>query len=108
MKTAFVGLGLAAVVASANAVNYDVASCAELADVDHSTVTSLTITSVYFECDFYTRFPVHNNMTLRSDTAVVFINFALEVLGNLVVAPDVTFRDVTEQVRDKVQGRNLD
>lgn len=103
MKTSFVGLGLAAVAASSvNAVKYDVATCAELADIDDATVTTLNIISEYFECDSYTRFQVHNDMTLRSDrAALVFINFALEVLGDLIVVPDVTFRDVTEQVSAK-------
>ena len=101
MKTTFVGLGLAVVAASVNATHYNVASCSELADVDNTIVTSLNITSEYFECESYTRFPVYNNMTVWSDTGVVFINFALEVLGSLTVVPDVAFRDVKEQVSAK-------
>ena len=101
MKTAFFRLALAIGAASVNGIDYEVASCAELADIDETTVTSLTITSAYFECDYYARFQVHNDMILRSDTAVVFINFALKVLGNLTVSPDVTFVDVTEQVSAK-------
>lgn len=105
MKITFVGLGLAVVATAVNAIRYDVASCAELADIDSTTVTSLNITSEYFECESYTRFPVHNNMTVWSDTSVVFINFALEVLGSLTVAPDVTFRDIKEQVSAKCRKR---
>ena len=98
MNTAFFGLGLALIVASVSAIDYEVASCAELADIDDTTVTSLTITSSTFECDSYTRFRVRNDMVLKSDAAVNFSNFALKVLGTLTVEPDVTFRGVTEQV----------
>lgn len=98
MKTAFYGLGLATVVISAGAVHYDVASCVELESIDDTTVTSLTILSTPFECDSYLRFRVRNNMTMKSDSAVVFTNFALKVLGTLIVEPDVTFQNITEQV----------
>lgn len=98
MKTAFFGLGLAAIAGSVNGIDYEVAACAELADVDDTTVTSLTITSTPFQCDSYTRFRVRNDMLLKSDSPVVFSNFALKVLGTLTVEPDVTFQDVTEQV----------
>ena len=40
MKTAFFGLGLAAIAGSVNGIDYEVAACAELADVDDTTVTS--------------------------------------------------------------------
>lgn len=102
MKTDVFAVGLLAVdlVASAYGVDYEVASCAELAGVDDSTVTSLTVTSTPIECDSYTRFPVRNDMTIKSDLAgVVFSNFALEVLGSLTVEPDVIFYSVTDQVR---------
>ena len=92
MNTAFFGLGLALIVASVSAIDYEVASCAELADIDDTTVTSLTITSSTFECDSYTRFRVRNDMVLKSDAAVNFSNFALKVLGTLTVESDVTFR----------------
>lgn len=98
MKTAFFGLGLAVIAASVNGMDYEVASCAELADIDDTTVTSLTITSSPFLCDSYTRFRVRNDMVLKSDSAVEFSNFALKVLGTLTVEPDVTFQDVTEQM----------
>ena len=104
MKTAFFGLGLAVVVASVNAMDYEVSSCAELADIDDTTVSSLTITSTPFECESYTRFRVRNNMVLKSDAAVEFSNFALKVLGTLTVEPAVTFQDVTEQVSKKSQN----
>lgn len=98
MKTTLFGFGLAAVAASVNAVDYEVASCAELADIDDTTVTSLTITSSDFACDSYTRFRVRNDMVLKADSEVVFSNFALKVLGTLTVEPNVTFQDVVEQV----------
>lgn len=99
MKTTFFGLGLAAAVASANAIHYHVASCAELKAIDDGAVSALTITRSDFECDTYTRFRVRNDMTLKSDwAAVIFTNFALKVLGDLTVEPDVTFQNVTEQV----------
>ena len=100
MKTAFLGLGLAAFAALVNGVDYEVASCAELSGVDDATITSLTITSSDFECDSYTRFRVRNDMTLKSDSPVVFTNFALKVLSDLtvLVEPDVTFQNATEQV----------
>lgn len=100
MKT-ITGLGLglaAAIIASANAIDYHVASCAELKGIDDGTVTSLTITRSDFECDEYTRFRVRNDMTIKSDSPVVFTNFALKVLGDLTVRPDVTFQGVTGQV----------
>ncbi|CAM9270131.1 unnamed protein product, partial [Laminaria digitata] len=97
MKTAFFALGLAAVTASVKGIDYEVASCAELKDIDDTTVTSVTITSTPFECDSYTRFRVRNSMVLKSDSPVEFTNFALKVLGTLTVEPDVTFQDVTEQ-----------
>ena len=100
MKTSFLGLGMAVVVASVNAMDYEVASCAELAGIDDNTVTSLTITSTPFECDSYTRFPVRNDMVLKSDAAVEFSNFALKVLGTLTVEPEVTFGGVTRQVQE--------
>ena len=97
-KNTFFGLGLAVIAASVNAMDYEVASCAELRDIDDTTVTSLTITSTPFECNSYTRFPVRNDMVLKSDSPVEFSNFALKVLGSLTVEPAVTFQDVTEQV----------
>ena len=98
MKATFFGLGLAAVVASVTAIEFNVASCADLEEIDDTTVTSLTITSTPFACDSYTRFRVRNDMVLKSDSAVEFSNFALKVLGTLKVEPDVTFQDVTDQV----------
>lgn len=100
MKTTTVlGLCLAAIaVALVDAIHYHVASCAELEGIDDGTITSLTITRRDFECDEYTRFRVRNDMTLKSDSPVIFTNFALKVLGDLTVEPDVTFQSVTGQV----------
>ena len=107
MKSAFFEVGLVALVAATaaavNGVEYDVASCAELQDIDRSTVTSITITSSPIVCDSYTRFRVRNDLVIKSDSPVVFSNFALRVQGNLIVEPDVTFKDVTEQVSQKFE-----
>lgn len=101
MKTAFAALASAILsVSFARAINYDVASCADLTAVDDTTVTSLTITSSPIVCEGYTRFRVRNTMTLSSTVAdVEFDNVAMKVLGELTVEPDVTFKGVTSQVR---------
>lgn len=109
MKTApGLGLLLIAVVAfPAGAIHYDVASCAELGNIDNATVTSLTIINSPFECDSYTRFPVLVDLILKFDStstapaALVLTNFALQVKGTLTVDPDVVFQGVTEQVSVK-------
>ena len=85
--------------APAAAVEYTVKTCAELADVDDTLATILTIDSSTFGCDDYTRFRVRNVMTLKSPVAEVeFVNFSLKVLGELTVEPDVTFAGVFEEV----------
>ncbi|CAN0215543.1 unnamed protein product [Scytosiphon promiscuus] len=85
----------------ANAVEYTVQTCADLADVDDTLATLLTIDSSTFACDEYTRFRVRNTMTLKATGASVeFSNFSLKVLGGLTVEPDVTFTGVVEQVKN--------
>ncbi|CBN76928.1 asn/thr-rich large protein family protein [Ectocarpus siliculosus] len=87
--------------APAAAVEYTVATCADLADVDDTQVTGLTIDTSTFACDEYTRFPVRNSMTLKATVAAVeFGNFSLKVLGELTVEPDVTFNGVVDQVKN--------
>ncbi|CAM9677141.1 unnamed protein product [Ectocarpus fasciculatus] len=87
--------------APAAAVEYTVATCAELADVDDTQVTGLTIATSTFACDEYTRFPVRNSMTLKATVAAVeFGNFSLKVLGELTIEPDVTFNGVVDQVKN--------
>ena len=82
------------------AVEYMVSSCAELADVDDTLATVLTIDASTFACDEYTRFRVRNTMILKATgTAVAFSNFSLKVLGELTVEPDVAFTGVVEQVQ---------
>ena len=86
--------------APAAAVEYTVSTCAELASVDDTLATGLTIDSSTFACDEYTRFRVRNTMTLKATgTAVDFSNFSLKVLGELTVEPDVTFTGVVQQVQ---------
>lgn len=93
---ALIGANLSAI---ANAIDFTVASCDDLASVDDNTVTSLTITTNPFKCEEYTRFRVRNSMVLQATSPeVVFSNFALKVTGNLTVEPDVVFVDVFEQV----------
>lgn len=101
VKTTFAALASAVLSASfAQGINYNVASCADLAAVDDTTVTSLTITSSPIACEEYTRFRVRNTMTLSSTLAEVeFDNVAMKVLGELTVEPDVIFKGVTSQVR---------
>ncbi|CAM9828624.1 unnamed protein product [Pylaiella littoralis] len=91
-----------ALAAPAMALEYIVTTCADLADVDDTLATSLTINSGTFACDEYTRFRVRNTMTLKSSVAgeVEFSNFSLKVLGDLTVEPDVTFTGVVEQVKN--------
>ncbi|CAN0384567.1 unnamed protein product, partial [Ectocarpus fasciculatus] len=85
--------------APAAAVEYTVATCADLADVDDTQVTSLTVDASTFACDEYTRFRVRNSMTLKATvSAVEFGNFSLKVLGELTVEPDVMFNGVVDQV----------
>ncbi|CAM9197805.1 unnamed protein product, partial [Ectocarpus sp. 6 AP-2014] len=85
--------------APAAAVEYMVTTCADLADVDDTEVTGLTIDANTFACDEYTRFRVRNSMTLKATvSAVEFGNFSLKVLGELTVEPDVTFNGVVDQV----------
>lgn len=101
MKTACLSIAfVSAILASTGAaVEHTVGSCADLADVDDTTITSLTITTSPFECDEYLRFRVRNSMTLEATVPeVVFSNLSLKVLGNLTVDADVTFSDVLEQV----------
>ena len=94
---------VSAVLAStASAVEYTVASCAELDEADDTAITSLVITASPFECDEYTRFRIRNGMTLTATVPeVVFSDFSLKVVaGNLTVEPDVVFTGVFEQVRN--------
>ena len=92
---------LAALASTAAAVEYTLASCADLSAVDDTVTTSLVITASPFPCDEYTRFRVRSGMTLVATVPeVVFSNFSLEVVGgDLTVEPDVVFNDVLEQVR---------
>eukprot|EP00903_Cladosiphon_okamuranus_P007798 g7547.t1 len=88
---------IAALVAAthASAVEYTVSTCADLADVDDSLATGLTIDSAAFACDEYTRFRVRNTMTLKATgPSVEFSNFSLKVLGELTVEPNVIFSGV--------------
>lgn len=90
---------LACSVCTVKATAYEVASCADLASIDTSTITALTVTSSAFECSEYTNFHVRNTMTLSATVpAVTFSNFALEVLGELSVDMDVVFSNVYNQV----------
>eukprot|EP00752_Nemacystus_decipiens_P009969 g8891.t1 len=103
MKPApFVALVVGVLLAAPSAaVEYTVSTCADLADVDDTLATGLTIDSTTFACDEYTRFRVRNTMSLKATgTAVEFSNFSLKVLGELTVEPDVTFTGVVEQVKN--------
>lgn len=93
---------IAAIVAApaVAAVEYTVTTCADLADVDDTLVTGLTVGSSTFACDEYTRFRVRNTMTLKASVPeVAFSNFSLKVFGELIVEPDVGFSGVVDQVR---------
>ena len=82
-------------VSTANAVAYKVASCADLAGIDDTTVTEITVTSPTIECSDYTRFRVRNTMTLSATVSdVTFSNMSFKVLGELTVQPNVLFTDV--------------
>eukprot|EP00903_Cladosiphon_okamuranus_P012900 g12044.t1 len=100
MKPASSLVFIAALLAApAAAVEYTVSTCGDLADVDDTLATGLTIESSSFVCDEYTRFRVRNTMTLKATVPTVeFGNFSLKVLGDLTVEPDVVFEDVVEQV----------
>ncbi|CBJ25812.1 asn/thr-rich large protein family protein [Ectocarpus siliculosus] len=101
MKTVSLTLIASLLAAPAAAVEYTVATCADLADVDDTQVTSLTIDASTFACDEYTRFRVRNAMTLKATVpAVEFGNFSLKVLGELTVEPDVMFNGVVDQVKN--------
>eukprot|EP00903_Cladosiphon_okamuranus_P012904 g12048.t1 len=93
---------LAALLAApAAAVEYTVSTCADLADVDDTVTTGLTINRSTFSCDEYTRFRVRNTMTLKATIpAVQFSNFSLKVLGELTVEPAVNFTGVVEEVKN--------
>lgn len=83
----------------AGAVEYTLSTCADLADVDDTLATGLTIDSTAFACDEYTRFRVRNTMTLKATgPSVEFSNFSLKVLGELTVEPDVVFSGVAGEV----------
>lgn len=85
--------------APATAIEYTVTTCGDLADVDDTLATGLTIDNSTFACDEYTRFRVRNTMSLKATVpAVEFSNFSLKVLGELTVEPDVDFTGVVEQV----------
>ncbi|CAN0041719.1 unnamed protein product, partial [Ectocarpus sp. 8 AP-2014] len=99
MKPASLAAITSLLAAPAAAVEYTVTTCANLADVDDTRVTGLTIDTSTFACDEYTRFRVRNAMTLKATVpAVEFGNFSLKVLGELTVEPDVTFKGVVDQV----------
>ncbi|CAM9305642.1 unnamed protein product, partial [Ectocarpus fasciculatus] len=101
MKPASLAVIANLLAAPAAAVEYTVATCADLADVDDAQVTGLTIDTSTFACDEYTRFPVRNAMALKATVpAVEFGNFSLKVLGELTVEPDVTFNGVVDQVKN--------
>ena len=106
MKSALSIAAVAALLAApAAAIEYTVSSCADLADVDDTLATGLTIDSSTFACEEYTRFRVRNTLTLKATgPAVEFSNFSLKVLGELVVEPDVTFLGVVEQVPCQLQS----
>lgn len=90
---------LLAVLSPSAAIEYTVKTCAELADVDDTLVTSLVIDSSTFVCDEYTRFRVRNGMFLKATgSSVAFSNFAMKVLGELTVEPDVAFTGVNDEV----------
>eukprot|EP00903_Cladosiphon_okamuranus_P018941 g17419.t1 len=90
---------LSALCTTSTAIEYTVATCADLADVDDKLVTGLNIDSSTFVCDEYTRFRVRNTMTLKATgPAVAFSNFSMKVLGALTVEPDVSFTGVVRQV----------
>eukprot|EP00903_Cladosiphon_okamuranus_P018939 g17418.t1 len=96
---ALVAALLSAVTYPSSAIEYTVTTCADLADVDDKLVTGLTIDSSTFVCDEYTRFRVRNTMTLKATgPAVAFDNFAMKVLGELTVEPDVSFTGVNDEV----------
>ena len=99
-----IAIASAILASTANAVEYTVAACADLADVDDTAITSLVITASPFECDEYTRFRVRNGMTLTATVPeVVFSKFSLKVVaGNLTVEPDVVFTGVVEEVRKNI------
>ncbi|CAM9393056.1 unnamed protein product [Sphacelaria rigidula] len=91
----FALLTAVSLVSTANAVAYEVASCAELAGIDDTTVTEITVTSPTIECNDYTRFRVRNAMTLSATVPdVTFSNMAFKVLGELTVQPNVVMKDV--------------
>ncbi|CAM9315204.1 unnamed protein product [Ectocarpus sp. 13 AM-2016] len=101
MKPAPLAVITSLLAAPAAAVEYTVTACANLADVDDTRVTSLTIDASTFACDEYTRFRVRNSMALRATVPEVeFGNFSLKVLGDLTVEPDVTFNGVIDQVKN--------
>lgn len=99
MKTTLFGLGLAAVAASVSGTDYDIARCAEIADIGGFEATSITITSSPIECDEYTKPPERDDPVLKSASAVEFSNFGVkQVPDSLAVEPDVTFQGVALEV----------
>lgn len=91
----FLLVAVAGILSTANGVTYEVASCADLAAVDDTTVTEIALTSDTIECTDYTRFRVRNMMTLSATAAdVTFSNVAFKVLGELTVQPNVVMKDV--------------
>ena len=97
--TSSLALIAAALASTVSAVEYAVKTCADLAGVDDTLVTGLTIESSTFDCDEYTRFRVRNTMSLKATVPTVqFSNFSLKVLGDLSVEPDVVFTGVEDEV----------
>lgn len=81
------------------AMEHEVSTCAELASVDGTTATTITITSSSIECDSYTRFVVRNTLVVKATaTEVTFKNFAFKVYEALTVEPNVVFQDVVNEV----------
>lgn len=90
-----------AMLARTGAVN--VASCAELAAMDKTDLDALaeiTISTADFECEEYTRVPIRSSdMVLKSSVGkVTFTNFALKIIGSVVVEMDVEFTGVKSVV----------
>lgn len=102
LSLALVAALLAVLPYDSTAIEYTVTTCTDLADVDDTLVTSLIIDSSTFACDEYTRFRVRNGMLLKATgPTVAFDNFAMKVLGELTVEPDVSFTGVNDEVREQ-------
>lgn len=64
------------------AIEYSVTTCADLADVDDTLMTTLIIDSSTFVYNENTRFRVRNTMSFKATVPAVAFDFAMKIWKN--------------------------